>query len=149
MLSHLPIKIGASPLNWYFGLPLPQKEIPTADQILGEMKETGYAGTELGSVIPSNAAQLEPLLKQHDIELAGGWFGCELLSKPFAEEKERFIEFMLNLKRMGCSTVVIAETTHVPIGLPYADHPHRDVLADNLFPYSVSGGAIAPISHAA
>ncbi len=101
------------------------------------MKETGYAGTELGSVIPSTPAQLEPLLNHHNIELAGGWFGCELLAKPLAEEKQRFIEFIMNLKRMGCSTVVTAEITHVPIGLPYADHPHRDVLTENLFPYTL------------
>ena len=137
MLSGMPIKFGASPLNWWFGLPIPQNLIPTADDILREIAETGYAGTELGGAMPSDPAKLTPLLEKHDVELAGGWFGAELLSQPFEDQKKKFTDFMMDLKRMGSKTVVIAETTHVPIGLPYADQVYKDVLTENLFPYTL------------
>ena len=47
MLSGMPIKFGASPLNWWFGLPIHKDLIPTADDILRAIAATGYAGTEL------------------------------------------------------------------------------------------------------
>jgi inosose dehydratase len=137
MISGNPIKFGASPLNWWFGLPIHQNLIPSGDDILREMAETGYDGTELGGSMPSDPATLSPLLEKHDVELAGGWFGAELLSQPFDEQKKKFTDFMLDLKRMGSKTVVIAEVTHVPIGVPYADDVFRDVLTENLFPYAL------------
>ena len=137
MLSGMPIKFGASPLNWWFGLPIHKDLIPTGDDILREMAETGYDGTELGGSMPSDPATLSPLLEKHDVELAGGWFGAELLSQPFEDQKKKFTDFMMDLKRMGSKTVVIAEVTHVPIGVPYADDVFRDVLTENLFPYAL------------
>ena len=137
MLSGMSIKFGASPLNWWFGLPIHKDLIPTADEILREMAETGYAGTELGGALPSDPATLSPLLEKYNLELAGGWFGAELLSQPLEDQKKKFTDFMMDLKRMGCKTVVIAESTKVPIGLPYADHVFKDPLTENLFPYKL------------
>ena len=135
MLSNLPIKIGVSPLNWWPGFPIPDTLKPSPDQVLREIKECGYAGTELGGPLPSAPEDLGPLLEKHELELIGGWFGSLLLSKPLAEEKQRYVEFVASLKQMGASLVIIGEVTHVPVGLPYADSPHRDVLTENLFPY--------------
>ena len=49
-------------------------------QVIDEMQETGYAGTELGDwgFMPTNPDQLRRELEDHGLELVGSWVSVNL-----------------------------------------------------------------------
>ena len=69
------IKIANAPCSWG-ALEFDLEGKPMGyDQVLDEMKDTGYAGTELGDwgFMPTEPASLNAVLKQKDLELLGAF----------------------------------------------------------------------------
>ncbi len=125
MQSGGAVRVSSSPINWWDDFPLGGTTPPAAADVLQQMQDAGYAGTELGGTLPSDPAGLSPLLQKHGLQLAGGWFASYLLTQPFESEKSRFLAFVKALKAMGAPVVVAAEESFSITG---------DLTA-NLFPY--------------
>ena len=95
------VRIAASPINWHNDdFPI-LGSLTSVDAILAGMQAAGMAGTELGSLFPTTRADLEPILEQYGLELAGGWFSAYLLTRDMADERERFVAFVEFLESMG------------------------------------------------
>ncbi len=105
----MKVRIAAQPIGWSnddfrdLGGSIP------LEQCLSEMREAGYAGTELGHKFPRQPSALKALLSQHRLALASGWHSCYLLSKSVEEEGKRFLEHARLLTEMGSRVAIVAE----------------------------------------
>lgn len=108
----LTVKVGAQPINWINDDFRDLGASTTLDQCLGEMREAGYVGTELGHRFPQDVGELRELLARHQLELASGWHSTFLASRPYAEEEASFDAHMARLKGAGSKVVIVAECTH-------------------------------------
>jgi inosose dehydratase len=133
------VRIAASPINWHNDdFPI-LGSLTSVDAILAGMQAAGMAGTELGSLFPTTKGDLEPLLEQYDLELAGGWFSAYLLTRSMDDERKRFVPFVEFLESMGARILTIAECSHCPFK-PFPPSPfaqHFGSLAVPLFPYQL------------
>lgn len=103
--------VGANPIIWsnddFAEL---AGDVPL-ETILREMREAGFAGSELGHAYPRDTAALGAALRQHDLRLVSGWHSTFLASKPLAEEEASFRAHLQLLKSLGASVVIVAECT--------------------------------------
>jgi len=79
--------------------------------ILREMREAGFAGSELGHAYPRTAPELAAALGAHDLRLVSGWHSTYLASKPLAEETKNFRAHLSLLKTLGARVAIVAECT--------------------------------------
>src|SRR5579885_229963 len=109
MLDSKKVRVAAQPIIWSnddfhdLGGQTP------LEQCLGEMREAGYAGTELGHKFPKDAAKLKPILQKFGLELVSGWHSTYLAQKDFAAEKADYLKHLEFLHAMGCKVVIAAE----------------------------------------
>jgi myo-inosose-2 dehydratase len=82
------------------------------DDILSDMREAGYAGTELGHAYPRDPARLGKALQRHNLRLISGWHSTRLASRSLADEETDFLEYLGLLKSLGARVAIVAECTH-------------------------------------
>ncbi len=122
LLAGKKIRVGAQPIIWSnddfqeLGGDIP------LERCLREMREAGYAGTELGHKFPTRAKDLSEILKAHDLELISGWHSAALLSRSLDEEQAAFGAHLDLLKALGSEVAIVAECT----GRTYPD-PERSL----------------------
>lgn len=109
---HLPhCLVGANPIIWsnddFDDL---AGNVPL-DTILGEMRATGFAGTELGHAYPRTAAELAGPLDRHGLRLASGWHSTHLASHDLGKEEKAFRSHLRLLKTLGARVAIVAECT--------------------------------------
>lgn len=114
-------RLGISPLIWTNDdIPDLGGEIPLGI-CLSEIRETGFTGTELGNIFPHEAEILLPLLEQHGLQLASGWYGTCLLRLSVEDQIQALQSHLYLLKKAGCRVMVIAEvsnTVHSDMNTP-------------------------------
>src|SRR5581483_6590063 len=81
------------------------------ERCLAEMREAGYAGTELGHKFPRDPASLRDVLDRFGLALASGWHSTYVLSKPLEEEEAGWRRHLALLKPLGCRVAIAAECT--------------------------------------
>ena len=81
------------------------------DTILSEMRQAGYAGTELGHAYPRTPAALAGPLSRHSLRLVSGWHSTFLASGEVAEEEKTFRAHLNLLKTLGARVAIVAECT--------------------------------------
>ena len=112
MLRNLNIKIGAQPIIWsnddFHDL---GGDIPL-DTCLSEMREAGYAGSELGHKFGKDSRALLPKMKSFGLELVSGWHSSYLATNDFKKETADYRAHLNFLKEMGCQVVIIAECSY-------------------------------------
>jgi len=81
------------------------------DTILSEMREAGFAGSELGHAYPRTVAPLGAALSRHQLRLVSGWHSTFLASRDLAAEEASFLAHLRLLKELGSQVVIIAECT--------------------------------------
>jgi inosose dehydratase len=109
MLDSKKVRIAAQPIIWSnddFHDLGGQTPLETC---LGEMREAGYAGTELGHKFPKDATKLQPILRKFGLELVSGWHSTYLAEKSFESEKADYLKHLDFLHAMGCKVVIAAE----------------------------------------
>jgi inosose dehydratase len=122
-LLHRDCLVGANPIIWsnddFNEL---AGDVPL-DTILHEMREAGYAGTELGHAYPRTAAELAAPLSRHGLRLVSGWHSTYLASRDLAAEVASFRLHLNLLKTLGARVAIVAECTrgihgdrHAPLG---------------------------------
>ncbi|TVY00332.1 myo-inosose-2 dehydratase [Paenibacillus cremeus] len=103
-------QLAISPINWTNDDMLDLGDHYSFQQILDEMRELGFKGTELGRKYPKDVSRLRQELGSRDLTLTSGW--CDILfSDPRASEESlsKFYAHVLFLKQMGCRYVVTAD----------------------------------------
>lgn len=123
-------QVGANPIIWSNDdFPELAGDLPL-DDILRDMRASGYAGTELGHAYPRTAGPLGEALRRHGLRLVSGWHSTHLGSRPLAEEEVPFLAHLNLLKSLGAKVVIVAECTHAihgrretPLGFGEHDRP--------------------------
>ena len=135
--------VGANPIIWsnddFNDL---AGDVPL-DTILREMREAGFAGSELGHAYPRTPAALAEALGRHHLRLVSGWHSTYLASKPLAQEEASFRAHLNLLKTLGSRVAIVAECTRCIHGDAKAPLRFGDSLAPRLaadeWPRLVSG----------
>jgi inosose dehydratase len=103
--------VGANPIIWSnddFGdlagdVPL--------DTILGQMRDAGFSGSELGHAYPRTPSELAGALGRHNLRLVSGWHSTHLASRSYAAEEGSFRTHLNLLKTLGALVAIVAECT--------------------------------------
>lgn len=123
------LRLGVSPLSWAndvledLGADIP------LETCLRDAADAGYEGVELGRKFPRRPEILAPLLKDHGLSLASGWYSGELAEREVAAEIEAVAPHARLLQSMGCQIMVYGEVAMMAPGAPL-DLPmsHRRVM---------------------
>ncbi|EAS43100.1 myo-inosose-2 dehydratase [Photobacterium profundum] len=106
------VQYGISPLTWTNDdMPELGGEI-ALETCLSEMSEAGFTGTELGTKYPREPEVLIPLLEQHNLVLASGWFSGNLMTLTAEEEIAAMQVHIKLLKAAGCKAMVYGEVSN-------------------------------------
>jgi inosose dehydratase len=120
------ISFGVSPIAWINDdMPELGGDTPV-ETVLGDARDIGFAGVELGGKFPRDPVTLNKLLKSFDLQLIGGWYSSNLLIRSADEEIRAMQEHLSLLKALGSPVFVIAETSnaiHGNRGVPLAQSP--------------------------
>lgn len=108
-LAGRAIKIGAQPIIWSNDDFQELGGDISLETCLQEMKESGYAGTELGHKFPKEPEALKRVLENFGLELVSGWHCTYLSAESFEKESERFSAHLALLKALGSGTAIVAE----------------------------------------
>jgi inosose dehydratase len=122
----MTVRLGTNPIGWSnddlrelgFATPL--------ETCLAEARQAGFAGIELGHKFPRDAAVLAPLLQRHRLELVSGWYSASLLQRDAAAELIAMRPHLTLLRSLGCTVLILAETSnasHADRLVPLADRP--------------------------
>jgi inosose dehydratase/3D-(3,5/4)-trihydroxycyclohexane-1,2-dione acylhydrolase (decyclizing) len=144
----MAVRLGTNPIGWSNddlrelggGAPL--------ETCLAEARQAGVAGIELGHKFPRDAAALRQVLDAHRLTLVSGWYSAALLQRDAAAELAAMRPHLSLLKALGCSVVIVAETSnaiHTDRAIPLSRRP---ALADADWPrfaarLTVLGDALA------
>jgi inosose dehydratase len=128
------VRIGVNPIGWTNDdLETLGDDIPL-ETCLGETRQAGYAGIELGRKFPRRPAELRTVLQPHGLDLVSGWYGSHLLRRSAKEEIAAIQEHAGLLAALGATAMVFAEETgsvHGRLGVPLSTRPR---LADDDWP---------------
>ena len=122
----MSIRFGVSPIAWT------NDDMPelggdtTVETILSDAAAIGFEGVELGGKFPRDPAALAALLAPHRLDLVGGWWSTELLTRSAEAEIEAARGHFALLKAMGSPVFIAAETSNAIHGdraRPLAETP--------------------------
>ena len=102
------IRVATAPMNWNSDdLPDLRPIIPI-DRVLAEMVEAGYEGTEYGTGLPLDPAELKPLLQRYGLALASNfcWIALED-RRGHAEQIARALAVARTLSAMRVHVLIL------------------------------------------
>ncbi len=107
----MSVRIAINPLTWTNDdMPELGAETPL-EKCLGEAKQAGYQGMELGNKFPRESQALAAALKPFGLVIASGWYSSRLLERSPAAEIEAMQAHFNLLRSQGCTAMVFAETS--------------------------------------
>jgi inosose dehydratase len=144
----MTVRLGTNPIGWSNDDLRELGGDTPLETCLGEARNAGFAGIELGHKFPRDAATLRQVLDAHRLTLVSGWYSAALLQRDAATELAAMRPHLALLKALGCSVVIVAETSnaiHTNRAIPLSRRP---VLADADWPrfaerLTVLGDALA------
>lgn len=108
----MSVRFGVSPIAWVNDdMPELGGDTPLAT-ILADARDIGFAGVELGGKFPRDPAVLKPLLAGYGLDLIGGWYSGELLTRDVEAEIAAAQGHLNLLKAMGSTVFIHAETSN-------------------------------------
>ena len=108
----MSIRFGVSPIAWANDdMPELGGDTPL-EAILADVRDLGFAGVELGGKFPRDPAVLQPIMGRFGLDIVGGWYSAELLTRTAAEEIAALQDHLALLKAMGSTVFVQAETSN-------------------------------------
>ena len=107
----MTVRIGVNPLLWTNDdLPSLGAATPLA-VCLGDSRNAGYAGIELGNKFPRQPDVLGAILNEFGLQLVSGWHSSNLLRRSVADEIEALQDHLDLLKALGSEVIVFCDTT--------------------------------------
>jgi inosose dehydratase len=103
-------KLGIAPIAWS------NDDLPelggetTLETCLSESKLAGFSGVETGGKFPKRPEELGPILKQHQLYLASGWYSGTVLTNDLEKEKDQAFDQLNLFKDLGASCLAYGET---------------------------------------
>jgi inosose dehydratase len=122
----MSIRFGVSPIAWINDdMPELGGDTPL-ETVLGDARDIGFEGVELGGKFPKAPAALKPLLGGYGLDLVGGWYSGSLLIQSAEAEIAALQPHLALLEALGSRVFVFAETSnaiHGDRGRPLAETP--------------------------
>ena len=103
-------KLGIAPIAWS------NDDLPelggetTLETCLSESKLAGFSGVETGGKFPKRSEELGPILKQHQLYLASGWYSGTVLTNDLEKEKDQAFDQLNLFKDLDASCLAYGET---------------------------------------
>jgi inosose dehydratase len=122
----MAVRLGTNPIAWSnddlreLGMATP------LETCLSEAHQAGFAGIELGHKFPRAAAELRAVLARHGLALVSGWHSSSLLTRDTAAEMFAIRPHLDLLKALGCTVLILAETSnavHARRSVPLSQRP--------------------------
>lgn len=108
----MSIRFGVSPIAWANDdMPELGGDTPL-ESILGDIRDVGFEGVELGGKFPREANALKAALGPYGLECVGGWYSGNLLVQEADAEIAALQDHLSLLKAMGSTAFVFAETSN-------------------------------------
>lgn len=130
----MAVRLGTNPIAWSNDDLRALGGDTPLETCLREAAAAGYAGIELGHKFPRDAGSLRPILEQHGLALISGWWSSGLLTHSAAEEMTRMRPHLDLLRAMGCTVLILAETTGAVHGSQATPLSARSRLAEDDWP---------------
>jgi inosose dehydratase len=130
----MTVRLGTNPIGWSND---DMRELGAATSLetcLTEARQAGFEGIELGHKFPRDATELGPILERHELALVSGWYSANLLQRDAAEELNAMRPHMALLRKLGCTVLILAETSNAIHGDRSAPLSDRPILADSAWP---------------
>jgi inosose dehydratase len=124
------VRLGTNPIGWSND---DLRELGSATPLetcLAEAHQAGFTGIELGHKFPRDAAVLGPVLQRHRLELVSGWYSTNLLQRDAATELIAMRPHLTLLRSLGCTVLILAETSNAIHGDRFSPLSVSPVLPD-------------------
>ncbi|WP_326525144.1 myo-inosose-2 dehydratase [Sphingomonas sp.] len=108
----MSIRWGVSPIAWCNDDMTELGADTTLDMLLTDVKDIGFDGVELGNKFPRDAPTLKPIMAGYGLDIVGGWYSANLLTRDAAAEIAAMERHMTLLEAMGSSVFILAETSN-------------------------------------
>jgi myo-inosose-2 dehydratase len=122
----MSIRFGANPIIWSNDDLRELGAETSLETCLGEARQIGFEGMELGHKFPRDARELASILGRFGLACISGWYSSELLSRDAAAELTRLRAHLDLLKTLGSTVLVFADTSgaiHGNLQRPLAQRP--------------------------
>ena len=104
-------KLGIAPIAWSND-DLPELGGETSlETCLIESKQAGFTGVETGGKFPKTPEKLGPILKDHKLYLASGWYSGTVLDNDLENEKDRVLQQLTLFRELGAAVLAYGETS--------------------------------------
>jgi len=108
----MSIRFGVSPIAWINDdMPELGGDTPL-ETVLGDARDIGFVGVELGGKFPKTPTTLKPLLGRYGLELVGGWYSGSLLTQSAGAEIAALQPHLTLLEALGSTVFIFAETSN-------------------------------------
>jgi inosose dehydratase/3D-(3,5/4)-trihydroxycyclohexane-1,2-dione acylhydrolase (decyclizing) len=130
----MTIRLGTNPIGWSNDDLRELGGDTPLETCLAEARQAGFVGIELGHKFPRDSATLRAVLDAHQLALVSGWYSAALLQRDATAELQAMRPHLSLLKALGCSVVIVAETSNAIHTERTAPLSQRPVLADADWP---------------
>jgi inosose dehydratase len=130
----MTVRLGTNPIGWSNDDLRELGGETSLETCLTEARSAGFEGIELGHKFPREASELRPILDRHGLALVSGWYSASLLERDAATELDAMRPHMALLRELGCTVLILAETSNAIHGDRTAKLSRRPVLTDDAWP---------------
>jgi inosose dehydratase len=122
----MTVRLGTNPIGWSNDDLRELGAATSLETCLAEAHQAGFTGIELGHKFPRDAEVLGPMLQRHGLALVSGWYSANLLQRDAASELAAMRPHIALLRGLGCTVLILAETSYAIHGnrlVPLSDRP--------------------------
>jgi inosose dehydratase len=125
-MTDMRVRLGANPIIWSNDDLRELGADISVETCLGQARDIGFEGMELGHKFPRDAGALAALLERFALRCVSGWYSAELLVWGAREERTRLRAHLDLLKALGSPVLVFAEVSgavHGDLNRPLSERP--------------------------
>ncbi|HUB45001.1 MAG TPA: myo-inosose-2 dehydratase [Acetobacteraceae bacterium] len=128
------VRLGTNPIAWSNDDLRELGGATPLETCLAEARQAGFAGIELGHKFPRTAPELRAVLAKHHLALVSGWYSAALLQRDAVAEMAAMRAHLDLLQALGCTVLIVAETSNAVHGNREVPLSRRPVLAESEWP---------------
>ena len=132
--TDMTLRLGTNPIAWSNDDLRELGGATPLETCLAEARQAGFAGIELGHKFPRTAPELRAVLGKYDLALVSGWYSASLLTRDAVAEMAAMRPHLDLLKALGCTVLILAETSNAVHGDRSVPLSRRPALAAAAWP---------------